>query len=208
MTRPAKTLLLRFSALAALALNACAPLTPAAVEPAASASPVVARDSLQAFALAGRFSLQHESKRYVGGLHWRHDDRCDQLLVSSPLGQGLAEIVSDSSGARLTGSDGSSQSAATADELLQALLAYPLPLRQLIDWLRGSVPDGGDMTRDALGRPLRLRHEAWRVDYEYDGDDAGALPGRVFVEREGGFTLRLRIDEWQTPPGENQACVP
>lgn len=150
----------------------------------------MARDRLRAFALAGRFSLQQEGKSFVGRLQWRHDGDSNELLLSSPLGQGLAKIVSDGSGARLTGSDGRSQTAATADELLQELLAYPLPLRQLVNWLRGHTPDGGSMTLDALGRPLRLRHEAWRIDYAYDSDQAQALPTRIFVEREGGFSLR------------------
>jgi outer membrane biogenesis lipoprotein LolB len=70
-------------------------------------------------------------------------------------------------------------------------------LSRLLDWLRGCHPDGGDLALDTQGRPLRLRHEDWRIDYEYDSDDPQALPGRLFVEREGVFELRLRIDEWQ-----------
>jgi hypothetical protein len=88
-------------------------------------------------ALAGRFALRQEGKNYPGRLHWRHDGDRDEWLLSSPLGQGLAEIVSDATGARLATSDGNSHTAATADQLLQSLLAYPLPLSKLLDWLRG-----------------------------------------------------------------------
>jgi outer membrane lipoprotein LolB len=66
-------------------------------------------------------------QNYAGRLHWRHDGDRDELLLSSPLGQGMAEIVSDASGARLTASDGNSHTAATADELLQSVLGYPCP---------------------------------------------------------------------------------
>ncbi len=168
--------------------------------------PAAQRDSLHAFTLAGRFSIRHEDKSYVGRLNWRHDGDRNELLLSSPFGQGMAEIVSDGMGARLTGSDGSSQTAATADELLQSVLAYPLSLNQLLDWLRGRNPDGSKLALDDLGRPLHLRHEDWRIDYEYDNDDPQALPGRLFVEREGGFALRLRIDEWHAQPSEG--CLP
>ena len=60
------------------------------------------------------------------------------------------------------------------------------------------LPPPGLLPLDGHGRPLRLLDEAWRIDYEYDSDDPQALPGRLFVEREGGFELRLRIDEWST----------
>lgn len=189
-----------------LGLSACS-----ALGPAASGHPPVAivRDRLQGFVLTGRFALRQEGKNYPGRLHWRHDGDRDEWLLSSPLGQGLAEIVSDATGARLTGSDGNSHTAATADQLLQSLLAYPLPLSRLPDWLRGCNPDGGDLALDTLGRPLRLRYEDWLLHYEYDSDDPQALPGRLFVEREGGFELRLRIEEWQMLPTAlpAKACV-
>ena len=148
--------------------------------------------------------MRFEGKSYVGHLDWRHDRGGDELLLSSPFGQSVAEIVSDAGGARLTGSDGSTRTAATADELLQSVLAYPLPLRRLLVWLRGGDPNAADITLDELGRPRHLRQEDWRIDYEYDRADPQALPGRLFVERESGFTLRLRIDAWQAlPPTEN-----
>lgn len=185
-----------------LALSACTALPPTTSENAAL---LRQGDRLDAFSLAGRFSIRHEGRNYVGQLHWRHAGDRDDLLLSSPFGQGMAEIVSDGIGARLTSSDGSTQSAATADELLQSVLAYPLSLSQLLDWLRGRNPDAGKLALDGLGRPLHLRHEDWRIDYEYDNDDPQALPGRLFVEREGGFSLRLRIDEWR--PAPCQDCV-
>ena len=147
--------------------------------------------------------MRQEGKGYVGRLTWRHAGERDTLVVSSPLGQAMAEIVSDADGALLTGSDGGSQRADSADALLQSAIGYPLPLSRLLDWLRGRDPGGGKITRDEWGRPLQLRHEDWRIDYAYDSDAAQALPGRLFVERADGFELRLRIDEWQTLPAED-----
>lgn len=174
--------------------------------PSASGPPLAGgRESLQAFLLSGRFSLRFEGRSYVGHLDWRHDGDGDELLLSSPFGQSVAEIVSDASGARLIGSDGSSRTAATADELLQSVLACPLPLSKLLGWLQGGDPNATAITLDALGRPLHLRHEDWRIDYEYDSADPRALPGRLFVERESGFSLRLRIDAWQALPTPEDA---
>jgi outer membrane lipoprotein LolB len=176
---------------ALLGLTACGSTPPSAEQ----ASPV-RRDELHAFSLAGRFSLRQEGKSYTGRLDWRHADDSDELLLSSPLGQAMAEIVSNPDGARLNSGDGKTQTAASADELLQAVLGYPLPLDKLADWVRGRSPQGGTMAVDALGRPLRLQYEDWRIAYEYDSDEEQALPGRLFVERETLLELRLRIDEW------------
>jgi len=177
--------------LALIGLAACASAPPSGEQ----ASPV-RRDELHAFSLAGRFSLRHEGQSYTGRLDWRHADDSDELLLSSPLGQAMAEIVSHPDGARLHHGDGKTQTAASADELLQAVLGYPLPLDKLADWVRARSPQGGTMTVDALGRPLRLQDEDWRIAYEYDNDEAQALPGRLFVERETLLELRLRIDQW------------
>ncbi len=191
---------LRLSAvllLALLALTACS-----SAPPSAEQSAPVRRDELQAFSLAGRFSLRQEGQSHSGRLDWRHADDSDELLLSSPLGQAMAEIVSKPDGARLNSADGKTQTAASADELLQALLGYPLPLDKLADWVRGRNPQGGTMVVDTLGRPLRLQYQDWRIAYEYDSDEPQALPGRLFVERETLLELRLRIDEWLplTPP--------
>ena len=47
-----------------------------------------------------------------------------------------------------------------------------------------------------LAHALRLRHDAWRISYEYDTADAQALPTLLFAENANGMELRLRIDEW------------
>ena len=172
--------------------------------PAPSVS-VPPRDALAAFSLEGRFSLRHEDNNYSGRLSWRHDGENNTLLLASPFGQGMAEITTVASGARLTTSDGKSYEAADAETLTTRVLGYPLPLAQLTDWVRGRNSTAGVAELDGFGRPLRLRHEGWSIDYGYDGDDPQAPPNRIFAERAGGLELRLRIDEWTSlPPGETK----
>ncbi|MCM8595923.1 lipoprotein insertase outer membrane protein LolB [Accumulibacter sp.] len=178
-----------------LAAGGCAPLP--AARPEAPIPVTSPRERLDAFALSGRFSLTAGNRNQSGRIDWQHDESGDTLLISSPFGQAVAEISGDASGARLATSDGRTETAASTDELLQSVLDSPPPLDQLIDWLGGRAAPGSTIAVDGHGRPLRVAHQDWRVDYEYDSEDPGALPARVFVEREGGFTLRLRIDEWQ-----------
>jgi outer membrane lipoprotein LolB len=170
----------------------------------ASAPPVdragPARESLAAFALEARFALRHENTNYSGRLSWRHEGADDALLLSSPFGQGIAQIESASSGARLTMSDGKSYVARDTEALTQQFLGYPLPLQRLVDWVRARSSGGEVEARDAIGRPLRLHHEDWRIAYDYEGENADALPIVIFAQRADGFELRLRIDSWTSLP--------
>lgn len=155
------------------------------------------RDGLTDFSLEGRFSLRHEDKSYSGRLSWRHAGVNNELLLASPFGQGMAEIITNASGAKLTSSDGKVYTAVDAETLTRQVLGYPLPLAQLTDWVRGRA-GGGALELDGQGRHLRLRHQGWRIDYDYENDDPQALPSRIFAEGAGGLELRLRIDEWNS----------
>ena len=179
----------------ALSLAACAALPTSAPEPA-----VLSRYALDDFVIEGRFSLRQNEQNHSGRLRWKHAGGSDEVLLSSPFGQGVAEIVADARSASLTASDGKTYSAADTESLTEQVLGYRLPLSLLADWVRGRLVPEHVAERDASGRPLTLRHEDWRVDYEYDSDAPDALPGRLFAERIGVFELRLRIDEWTRLP--------
>lgn len=182
-------------------LSACAGLgAPQRVDPG-----LPERAALGDFALEGRFALRHEENNYSGRLSWRHARAGDELLLASPLGQGLAEIRSEARGVRLTTSDGKVYTATDVETLTDEVLGYPLPLVQLADWVRGRT-GSAEVESDEFGRPLRLRTDGWRIDYTYDDDSPQALPGRLFAERAGVLELRLRIEEWRSvgdAPGQS-----
>ena len=162
-------------------------------------APVPSRDSLSTFLLEGRFSLRQEDKNHSGRLRWRHVENQDELLLSSPFGQGIAEIISTATGATLTTSDGKQYTGMDVQTLTEEVLGYRLPLALLVDWVRGRAAGNNVIKRDEHGRPLQVRYEDWRIDYEYSDDepsDSSTPPIRLFVERLGTFELRLRIDEW------------
>ena len=161
------------------------------------------RTALTAFSLEGRFSLRQQNKNASGKLSWRHSGQNNTLLLSSPLGQGIAEITTNDSGARLTTQDGQTYSAVNVETLTQQALGYPLPLAQLTNWVRGQRTKDEKAQLDAFGRLLQLRHEGWRIDYGYPSKDPQAPPNRIFAESADGLDLRLLIDEWNNlPAGE------
>ena len=161
------------------------------------------RTTLAAFALEGRFSLRQQNKNASGKLNWRHSGQNNALLLSSPLGQGIAEITADQYGARLTTQDGKTYAAPDVESLTQQVLDYRLPLKQLTDWVRGQGSADEIARLDAFGRLVQLRHEGWRIDYAYANDDPQAPPSRIFAENADGLELRLLVDEWNSlPAGE------
>lgn len=177
-----------------LALAGCASA------PGSAERTIPTRDSLTAFSLEGRFSLRHENKNYSGKLSWLHSGANNTLLLSSPLGQGIAEIATNESGAQLTAQDGQTYTAVDAETLTRQVLGYPLPLAQLTDWVRGRRSKEDSAQLDAFGRLQQLRHQGWRIDYGYASEDPQAPPNRLFAENADGLDLRLLIDEWSSLP--------
>lgn len=188
--------------LASALLAGCGSL---ATTPAGEGAPVpTASAAAGSFSLAARFSLRVEERNHSGRLDWRHTPARDEWLLSSPFGQGLAEIVSTADAACLAGSDGRRECDASLDALTQRVLGYPLPLADLADWVRGRGGDAASV--DALGRPLSLERAGWHIDLAYDSDLASdaagdALPRRLSIARPGGPELRLVIDAWGVPVG-------
>ena len=151
------------------------------------------------FSLEARFSVSSDAERHSGRLFWRHGSGRDELQLSSPFGQVVAEIQVDRQRARLVTSDRRVFEALDAQQLTREVLGYSLPISRLSDWVLGRPAEGGRVERDALKRPLRMEEGGWLIDYEYDDAGADALPGMLVVRRPGGPELRLRIEEWRAP---------
>ena len=193
-------------------LGGCASLS-------APEAPAPARARLAAFALEGRFSLRQGEQSYAGRLSWQHAGAENVVLLASPFGQGLAEIATDASGARLTASDGKVYAAADSVALTTQVLGYPLPIDRLVDWLRARETGAGAVERDALGRPVRLREGGWEIAYDYPERgtdpliDAAAAPQRLIATGIAGTAgdapveLRLRIDRWTVLPSDTRLPI-
>lgn len=132
-----------------------------------------------------------------GRLLWRHAPAADTLIFSTPLGQILAELRRTAAGASLRLASGEERRAKDVGALLQGVLAYPLPVNELPDWLLGRPAPSGHLQADAQGRPQQLIENGWVIEYAYDDAASSTLPSRLVVRREGELELRLRIEEWQ-----------
>lgn len=139
-----------------------------------------AADAIVAFAFYGRLAVRQGGTRHHVKVDWRHTDVRDEILLTTPLGQGVAEVVRDASGARLTLADQRRFEAEDWGMLAEQVFGFRLPLRHSSRWLLG---EAGDL-------------EGWQVRViERESAAPDALPTVIELERDD-IHVRLKIDEW------------
>lgn len=173
--------------LPALLLAACASV------PAPPAGPPVG--PAPNWTLGGRIGIQTEAQSLSGNLRWQHRPDFDSLLLTSPLGQGVARIERSAGGVTLDVPGEAPRTAPDAETLTRDALGYALPVAGLAWWVQ-ALPDPGrpfDAARDASGRLERLKQDGWTIDYlQY----VETRPRKLTLSRDG-LEIRLVADEWQ-----------
>lgn len=175
----------------------CAQMPQVPAQPTVSEGPAV---SLSRFNLEGRISVKTEEQSFSGGIRWHHLPGRDEILLSSPLGQGLAELRREDGRVSLKSAEGRTYVAASGEELLEAVLGVRLPVDGMVHWLSAQPRPGTayDLERDAQGRVARLTQDGWRLEYgRYQHQAERWLPGRIFARRDETLEFRLVVDTWQ-----------
>jgi outer membrane lipoprotein LolB len=181
-------------AIGALLLAACAATPPEAVGP----GPEVAYVDVP-FTAAGRLSARHGREAVAVHFSWTHRPPRDELSVTSPLGQTVAELSGDAAQSRVEvrTADGRRAEAADWTTLTVQALGFPLPVEGLAAWIRGSPRPGAAYTRepDRDGRLAVLRQDGWEIVYDYS-DSAARTPLRLRITYPE-FEIRVVVDEWR-----------
>jgi outer membrane lipoprotein LolB len=177
-------------------LAGCTSLPPAAMP---------ARQQVDNFSIEARFALRvsppgQAPQRSGGRLSWTHKDGDNQLLISNPLGYGLAEIDTTPKLSRLRTADGQSRESTDPDALLEEVTGQRLPVTRLAAWLLGRASETAEIVNDEQQRPSQLREAGWQVDYIYPDEATNALPARLTLSRDPDIELLLRIEEWIANP--------
>lgn len=147
------------------------------------------------YALVGRISLRHGQTNYAAKIDWQHGAASDEILLSTPLGQGIAELSRSAAGARLRTADQREFAAPDWESLALQMFGAELPLTPLARWLVADAPVAA--RRDAAGRPLSFSQGGWSVAYgRYESDAAAALPLGLEIVGED-IEMRLVVDAWQ-----------
>lgn len=147
------------------------------------------------FDLAGRLAARYGNESFSGNLAWRHARNADEMLITNPLGAGIARIVREGDAVILSTAEPKEYRAADAEALTEEVLGFRLPLAGLADWVRGRPSTESPATAEyALdGRLLSLQQRGWNIEYlEYEGK----RPSRLRLVYPG-IELRLAISQWK-----------
>jgi outer membrane lipoprotein LolB len=185
-----------------LLLWGCAelPVPPPELESTARPQADIGAEGL--FRLAGRIAVSHNGESFSGSLRWNHAAEEDEIFILSPLGQGVARIVSNSAGASLETAEGQGYRAADVESLTEEVLGWRLPARGLQYWVMGRPAPGsaaeGEMNEDM--QLSTLRQDGWRVEYlGYRMVQGTLLPAKLEVALDERLRVRLVIDDWVLP---------
>jgi outer membrane lipoprotein LolB len=147
------------------------------------------------FDMTGRVAVRYGNESSPGRVQWRHSEAADDLLITNPLGQGVARITRDAKGVELQTAQGRTEHAPDAETLTERVLGWRLPLEGLPYWIRGQArPERPSQSvRDDAQRLRELRQDDWKVEYE---EYAGERPARLHLTRPD-LDIRLIIESWQ-----------
>jgi outer membrane lipoprotein LolB len=149
------------------------------------------------WALQGRIGIQADEQSLSGSFYWQHSGQSDELLLTSPLGQGVGRIVVNPDGARLVMPNQTEHRAANVETLTREVLGYAVPLAGLVWWVQAqAAPERiAETRRDASGRLTHLKQDGWVIDYQY-ATEMPARPRKLVVTRDG-LEIRLLADSWK-----------
>jgi outer membrane lipoprotein LolB len=150
------------------------------------------------FTVEGRLSARHGNDALAANFRWAHAPPSDELALTTPMGQGIAEIRGDASAHRVEvrAADGRTDVAPDWATLTERALGAPLPVDGLAVWMQGLVLPASAHTldRDASGRVAAIRQDGWQVDYDY-ADATATRPARLKLLRDG-IEVRIVVERW------------
>jgi outer membrane lipoprotein LolB len=132
------------------------------------------------FELAGRIAARYGNESFTGNIAWHHAKNGDELLISTPTGQCVAQIVRQGEAVLLKTAEPREYRASDSESLTERVLGFPVPIEGLADWVQGKPSP-------------QLEGRGWKV--EYQDYDAERRPVRMRLTYQG-IELRLAITQW------------
>ncbi|MFO7188398.1 MAG: lipoprotein insertase outer membrane protein LolB [Pseudomonadota bacterium] len=151
------------------------------------------------FHVTGRVSVRYGEEAATGRVVWRHTPATDDLVISNPIGQGVAQLERREGLYVLRTHDGERYAASDPETLTEQVLGWRLPLTGLPQWIEGAPMPGVPAQVVAAGdRPKELRQLGWHIEY-LAWDEASGRPKRLQLTRDD-LSIRLAIETWHTGP--------
>ena len=155
------------------------------------------------FTIDGRLSAKRGSDGVAANFAWNHEPGRDRIDFASPFGQVYARIENAGNRIVVERPGGATETYPDWKAMTAALLSAPVPMDDLAFWIRGGARAGAEayVERDAQGRAIVLRQQAWEIAYAYPDDGSSARPSRVKLTYPDAQPVEVRIvvDRWNAP---------
>lgn len=205
-----------FAGVATIVLSACVsqPVrTPAPVDPAEAQRADAQRRVLGDWTLSGRVAISNGRQGGSGRIEWKQQGGRYEISLAAPVTRQSWRLAGDAQHARLEGIEGGPREGADAEALLREATGWDIPVRALVDWVRGiPAPEAGfgpaSVAIGAGNLPATIEQAGWRIEYrDWHAAGAGqpALPRRLDAQR-GEARVRLVLDDWLLVPGNTASA--
>ena len=150
------------------------------------------------FAIDGRLSARRGSQVIALTFAWKHATPRDEFVLTTPFGQAVAELSSDTSThhVEVRTADGRRDEANDWAILTERVVGIALPVGGLAWWAQGvpraDAPHAVEM--DSAGRASVLRQDGCEIVYAYT-DDSARRPSRLGLVCHD-VEMRIVIDKW------------
>ena len=152
---------------------------------------------IKALKLTGRLAVKQGKEGQSGGMQWVHSPPNHEITVYTPIGTTVAKIEQNAQGAKLTTSNKEVYEAKDADQLMEQVMGWRLPLNGLQYWVLGRpVPDSlAEEERGENNRLVHLKQQNWDIQYsDFHALANVEMPYRIVMKRDD-VTIRFFIDK-------------
>ena len=167
--------------------------------PSESTAQFIPNSTLTHWQLRGKIGVKNSDSANSGYLNWLQCGERFEVRINGPLGSGAVKLVGDEHAVTFYENNRPPVSAASAEELLQQQLGWPIPVNQLSYWVRG-IPAPNAFARHT---ELGFKQLGWNLDFPRQTQaDAYRLPAKA-IARQRDLTVTLILQQWQLQPDCN-----
>ena len=158
-------------------------------------------NDLKDWRISAKLSIKSPYSGFSGRIDWTQKESSYQILISGPLGFGLARIEGNETSAHMEHKNESF--VGSPDKLLSDAIGIPIPIDGWRWWLSGSPsPIGGpvefaDIVLDS--HATSFSQDGWYLSFsDYSLTPIGYLPGKITGQSDQ-LSFKLIVSKWRNP---------
>lgn len=151
----------------------------------------------------GRLAATRGTKGGNASFVWQQQGNNYRIKLFGPFGAGAVYIIGNERQVEVREANGKITSALSAEEILQKIAGWYVPLSGLRFWLRGIPTPHGQVTLEKLNQNGYLSHllqQGWQIQYQsYAEESAFPLPNKLHLQN-GEVTVKMVVKSWKMLP--------